>query len=180
MSDSNYPPGDFADRTGEAHGPLFLAPPRLGEDYDDIFKVSNCTSCVFTDITVSAGRQRENALDLNRGSSGNRFSNLRLDGGGQGAILIKGGSSNNFFENVLIYKTSGHSDVMVGGYSQQSQKASTNNRFAGIRREDGKPIRVAWTFTRAKKPIFTNSDVEYQYFWSLVRTVAMELKYLFG
>ena len=179
-ADANYPYGDFADRHGEEIGPLTLKPDNGGANYDDIFKVSHCTDCTFEDIIVSAGLQRENALDLNRESNGNYFRRLTLTPGGQGAILIKGGSSVNTFDDVLIVRPSGHTDIMIGGYSGQSKSKSIGNRFHQVRRSDGEPVRVAWTFTRASKPIITGSKVKYQYGWSLIRTIAMELKYLFA
>jgi hypothetical protein len=177
-TDNNYPPGDFADRLGDSFGPLLLAPVRDGADYDDIFKVSHCSGCTFNEITVSAGQQKENAIDLNRESYANLFNGLKLDGGKQGAILIKGGSCGNIFNDVLITNASGHSDVMIGGYSGQSKKTSRGNRFVGIRRIDGKPVRYAYTFTRAEKPIFVDSNVKFQFWWSLVRTIAQEFSYL--
>jgi hypothetical protein len=180
MADRNYPPGDFADRTNEVVGPLVLAPEEGGAGYDDVWKVSNCVGCQFSGIEVKAGKQRENAQDLNRYSSANRFTGLVLDAGGQGAILAKGGSSDNTWDDVLIRKAGGNSDVMIGGYSQQSRATSKNNRFNNIRREDGKPVRYAYTFLRAHRPRFTNSKVEFQFWWSLVRTIDQEIKYLFA
>lgn len=178
IPDHNYPAGDFADRHGESIGPLVLQPDNGGASYDDVFKVSHCTDCQFSDIAVKAGLQRENGIDLNRDSDGNTFSRLSLDGGGQGAILVKGGSSVNTFDDILICRAGGHSDIMIGGYSGQSKEASVGNRFHNVRRADGEPVRVAWTFTRASKPIITGSKVKYQYLWSLVRTIAMEWSYM--
>lgn len=178
MADRNYPPGDFANRSGERIGPLVLAPEDGGAPYDDIFKVSHCVGCVFTDVDVKAGKQRENGLDLNRDSSGNTFTRLVLDAGGQGAILVKGGSSDNTWNNVLIRKAGGNTDVMIGGYSGQSRATSKDNAFDYIRRADGKPVTYAYTFTRAERPRFTNSNVKFQFWWSLVRTIAQEWKYL--
>lgn len=180
MADRNYPPGDFSGRINELHGPLVLAPEDRGAPYDDIFKVSNCVGCSFIGVEVAAGAQRENAQDLNRESCSNRFTNLVLDAGGQGAILVKGGSSGNTWRNVVIRKASGHTDVMIGGYSGQSRATSRNNRFDGIQREDGQSVRYAYTFLRAHRPRFTNSKFKFQFWWSLVRTIAQEWKYLFG
>lgn len=178
MSDNNYPPGDFADRTSETVAALVLTPPDGGSAYDDIFKVSHCVGCAFNGVEVNAGKQRENAQDLNRESCDNTFRSLVLDAGGQGAILAKGGSSDNTWDDVLIRQATGHSDVMIGGYSGQSRATSRNNRFNNIRREDGKPVRYAYTFIRAHRPRFTNSNVEFQFCWSLVRTIYTELRYL--
>jgi hypothetical protein len=176
--DRNYPPGDFADLLSKEFSGLRIAPPDDGAAFDDIWKVSHCRTCTFTDIEVTAGRQRENALDLNRESSFNAFKDLTLDAGDQGAILIKGGSSFNRFQDVLIRKVGGHTDIMIGGYSGQSKEKSAGNLFDSVRREDGQPVRYAYTFTRASRPIFKNSNVRFQFWWSLVRTVAMEFKYL--
>lgn len=177
--DHNYPPGDFSDRNAEPFGVIELSPSDAGRGYDDIFKVSHCTGCRWESVTVNAGKQRENAQDLNRESCANHFGELIADAGGQGAILVKGGSCNNHWDRVLIRKAGGHTDIMVGGYSGQSKKPSKNNRFEVAERSDGKPVRVAWTFTRAEKPTFgPNCKVRYQYFWSLVRTIAQEISYL--
>lgn len=180
MPDHNYPPGEFAGKTGETVMDLVLEPPDGGAGYDDIWKLSRTTKCGFFTVTVKAGEQRENALDLNNGSSSNLLSGLKLDAGKQGAILVKGGSCNNLFNSVVITKPGGHSDIMIGGYSAQSRAASVGNIFISVSRSDGKPVRVAWTFTRAEKPKFTNSNVRYQYGWSLLRTIAMEWKYLWS
>lgn len=177
-TDNNYLPGDFADRRGEVFENLVLLPPNWGAEYDDIFKVSHCQECQFRDIEVVAGKQKENALDLNRESLHNRFFRLILDAGKQGAILIKGGSSHNHFDDVEITNPSGHSDIMIGGYSGQSKKATVGTIFNNIRRKDGKPVRYAYTFLRAARPKFTNSKVKFQFWWSLVRTIAQEVSYL--
>ncbi len=179
MPDKNYPSGDFSGCDRVFIDGLVLEPPDQGAGLDDIFKVSNCTNSRFSNIEVRAGFQSENAQDLNRESCHNEFANLVLDAGLQGAILGKGGSSYNSWKNVLIRKPTGHSDVMIGGYSEQSKKTSVGNTFDLVSREDGKPVRVAWTFIRAEKPKFTNSKVEYQYGWSLIRTIYTELKYAF-
>ena len=180
MPDRNYPPGEFDSRHGETVTGLVLEPPDGGVGYDDIWKLSKSTECLFAGVQVKAGKQRENALDLNNGSSANIFIGSRLDAGEQGAVLIKGGSSNNYFNDTLITKVGGHSDIMIGGYSAQSRTASVGNTFDNVRRADGKPVRVAWTFTRETKPVITNSNVRYQYGWSLLRTIAMEWKYLWS
>lgn len=177
-SDVNFPPGDFADRTDERFDAIRLEPENRGAAYDDIFKVSHCQICTWEDVVVTAGHQKENAQDVQRNSWLNRFRRLVLDAGKQGAILVKGGSSHNKWDDVLIRTASGHTDVMIGGYSGQSRGTSENNTFNNIRRKDGKPVRYAFTFFRARKPKFTNSKVEYQFWWSLVRTVAQEWAYL--
>lgn len=177
MKDSNYPPGDFAGLDNEVIGPLVLAPEDGGRAYDDVWKVSNCNGCAFTGIEVQAGAQRENAQDLNRESCGNTFTGSTLDAGGQGAILVKGGSSGNHWRDTVIRNAGGHTDVMIGGFSGQSRDASKGNSFDYIRRKDGKPVRYAYTFTRAERPTFTNSAVEFQFWWSLVRTIHQEWCY---
>lgn len=178
-TDINYPPGDFSGRTAETFGSLELSPPLAGYGYDDIFKVSNCTGCRWDVVTVNAGKQRENIQDLNRESCWNRFEEIVGDAGGQGAILVKGGSSNNRWERVTIRQAGGNSDIMIGGYSGQSKRTSRANHFELVERVDGKPVRVAWTFIRAERPTFgPKCKVKYQYFWSLVRTIAQEFSYL--
>ena len=180
MSDTNYPPGEFANQDGITVAGLILAPPERGAGFDDIFKLSHVTNSLFRGVTVIAGAQIENALDMNNGSSGNVFAGLKLDAGAECAIIVKGGSQDNRFSDVLITRAGGHSDVYLGDYSDQSKEKSSGNRFDNVRRLDDQPVRVAWTFFRAAKPAFTNSHVRYQYLWSLVRTIYVEAKYLFG
>ncbi len=180
MSDTNYGPGDFSDRSGEPIGPLLLNPPAGGAGFDDIFKTSHCTDCVFEDVTVEAGHQRENAWDANRFTKGNVFRRLKLDAGAQPAVYLKCGFSNNIVDDVEITKSGGHSDWYEGDYSDAGGEKNRGNHYSNVRRKDGKPLRVAWTFFRAEKPVFHNSGpVRYQYLWSLIRTLYTELKYLF-
>lgn len=178
--DINYPPGEFANADGLAVTGLTLAPPNSGAGFADILKLSRVTNSRFTGCFIIAGAQSENALDLNNGSSGNVFAGLKLDAGAECAIIVKGGSQDNRFSDVLITRAGGHSDVYLGDYSDQSKEKSSGNRFDNVRRLDDQPVRVAWTFFRAAKPAFTNSHVRYQYLWSLVRTIYVEAKYLFG
>lgn len=176
--DTNFLPGSFANQRGNTFMDVLLIPPNRGAGLDDIFKLSRTVDCVFHNINVQAGAQRENALDINNESCGNTLTHLRLDAGAMNAILIKGGSCNNRFDDVLISKPGGHSDLYVGDYSDQSKKRTTGNTFNDIRRIDGQPVRVAWNFLRAEKPQLTHSKVKYQYFLSLVRTCYVEAKYL--
>lgn len=178
MADKNYV--SYSDVDGVVKEGLRLEPPNLGADFDDILKLSNARNCFFRGVEVVAGRQRENAIDLNRNSSGNRFDETILDAGKQCAILIKGGSCFNIFSDVLIRKPGGHSDIYIGDYSDQSRAKSTDNLFDNVRRSDGKPVRVAWNLVRAEKPVLvTDLDVTYQYLLSFFRTIYVEVKYLF-
>lgn len=182
MGDNNYSPGVFADQTGLAVQDLLLAPPNAGAGFDDLWKLSHCMASTFRNVEVRGGRQKENAQDLNRGSSGNTFAGLVLDAGGQSAILVKGGSSHNGWDDVLIRHAAGHSDIYLGDYAETAAgvpltERSEDNRFNAVRRGDAEPVRVAWTFFRAQRPVFTNSTVRYQYLLSAVRTVYVEIKY---
>ena len=177
--DQNFPPGDFGGQRGSVFMDLLLAPVDRGAGFDDIMKLSRTTDCDFHNITVQAGAQRENALDINNESCRNKLTHLRLDAGGMNAILIKGGSCDNDFDDVLISRPGGHCDLYVGDYSDQSKARSTGNKFNDIRRLDAQPVRVAWNFLRADRPVLTHSKVRYLYALSLVRTIYVELKYLF-
>ncbi len=179
MSDTNFPPGEFADQDRISVSDIVLAPPNLGSSLDDIFKLSHVTNSTFERITVVAGAQIENALDMNRMCCGNTFKQLKLDAGKECAILCKGGSCDNSWDDVELTRAGGHSDIFIGDFSDQSKASSVNNRFNNVRRKDGQPVRVRWTFFRARKPIITNSQVTYQYGWSLISTVYVETKYRF-
>jgi hypothetical protein len=178
MSDLNYPPGEFASQDGLTVADLVLAPPNQGAGFADILKLSRVTKSRFTSVFVIAGAQTENALDLNNGSSGNVFVGLKLDAGQECAVIIKGGSSGNTFSDVLITRAGGHSDLYLGDYSDQSKAKSVSNHFDHVRRLDDQAVRVSWTFFRAEKPTFTNSQVSYQYLRSFFRTIYVEAKYL--
>ena len=179
IPDNNYPYGNWSGISGINIHDLILQPPNRGSAYDDIFKLSAVCNSTFSNVSVVAGSQIENALDMNNGSSGNTFTKLKLDAGHEVAVYIKGGSCNNSFDDVLITKIGGHSDLYLGDYSDQSKAKTTGNKFNNWRRIDGKPVRVSWNFFRADKPVLTDSVVTYQYLLSFVRTCYVELKYLF-
>jgi hypothetical protein len=180
--DHNYAPGGFADRAGKRIGPLLLDPPDQGAGLDDIFKTSGCTDSKFLGITVRAGRQGENGWDANRFCRRNEYRGLQIDGGAQCAVYLKCGFSHNVVEDVLITKAGGNSDWFEGDFSDYyvtSPRGATVNRgntYRNVRRADGKPVRVRWVFTRAEKPRFADSRVEYQYLRSLLSTVYVECK----
>lgn len=177
--DKNYPPGEFAGRTNETFVNLILAPERGGEDYDDVFKCSGVKGCTFDGVTVHAGSQRENAWDSNADSRFNIFRRLRLDAGRGPAVYLKGGFSDNHLDDIEITKGGGHSDLYIGDYSEQSRARSERNTFNNVRRSDGQPVRVSWNLLRAEKPRFTASGpIDYQYLWSIVRTIYVEWCYL--
>jgi len=180
MSDNNYPPGEFANQDGITITDLTLTPPNLGAGLDDILKLSKITKSRFQNVTVVAGAQIENALDMNNGSLGNTFVDLKLDAGQECAIIVKGGSSYNVFSDVTITRSGGNSDIYLGDYSDQSREKSIANHFDNVRRTDGQAVRISWTFFRAEKPTFTSSNVSYQYLLSFFRTCYVEAKYLFS
>lgn len=180
MSDRNYPLGDFANRRNETIGPMILRPKDTGAGVDDVFKNSNCVGCTFNGITVIAGRQRENGWDMNNECCDNTYNDIVIDGGGQSAFLRKGGSCRNTINGLLITTPGANSDWYEGDYSDQSAKKSQGNINRRVFRMDGQPVRVAWAFFRSEKPRFHESGpIRYQYFLSFIRTVYVELKYLF-
>lgn len=180
MADNNFPKGDFSGTLNETIVDLLLQPDNGGTSYDDIFKNSHVKGCTFDGVTVKAGLQRENAWDANNDTRFNTYRRLKFDGGHSPAIYLKGGFCDNRIDDVEITKIGdSHSDWYEGDYSDQSRDKNRRNTRNNVRRSDGKPVRVAWTFFRAEKPRFTNSKVTYQYLWSFVRTIYVECKYLY-
>ena len=176
--DTNWPPGNFCDQDGLLIDGLTLVPPDQGADFDDIFKLSRVTNSIFKNVRVLGGKQRENALDMNRGSCGNCFENLDLYAGEECAILCKGGSSNNSWKETTILRAGGHSDIYIGDYSDQSHEWCRNNRFEDVARSDGEPVRVRWAW--GDRPIITgNSNVKFQYCLSYLSRLYVGLKILF-
>lgn len=181
MSDNNYPPGDFSGTKGQEVGPLTLEPLNGGAEYDDIFKNSKCLGNVFYLITVKAPLCRENAWDANNGCRGNHYVALDLHGGPDApAVYLKDGFCENKIDDVIIRSYAKHSDWFEGDYSSTGGRKCKGNTRNNVRRADGEPVRVRWVFTRAEKPVFTNSKVRYMWFWSIVSTIYVEVKYLIG
>ena len=166
MSDNNYPPGNFCDQDGLMIDGLVLSPPDQGAGFDDIFKLSRVTGSKFYNVTAQAGKQRENALDMNRNSCGNYFSKLKLDAGQECALLCKGGSNGNTWQDVEITRAGGHSDLYFYDYSDQSKKWGSGNAVYNVRRTDGQPVRVRWAW--GWKPIVQGPSVKFQYCLSFV------------
>jgi len=180
MGDVNYPPGDFAGRRGETIGPLQLVPPNEGLGFADIFKNSGCENCEFHDIWEDSYLHSENGWDANNKTKRNHYKNLTLCAGGGPAVYLKDGFCNNVVDGVTIKSYAKHSDWYEGDYSKTGGEKNRGNKYSNVRRADGKPVRVSWTFFRAERPKFTNSGpIRYQWGWSLVRTFYVELKYLF-
>jgi hypothetical protein len=113
-------------------------------EYDDLLKLSAACGMVFRQLViVSGGRNRENAIDLNNGAAGNWFIGAIVESGRQCPIYVKGGSCNNYFEDLLLRNSHGHSDVFLGDYSDQSFERVRGTVIGpGCRRDDGRPIRI--------------------------------------
>jgi hypothetical protein len=178
MSDINYPPGTFADIKGETHTDVLLIPPSNGKGYSDIFKTSHVQECVFDNITVEATEHKENGWDANRSCKRNKFTRLTMPGGGSTAVYLKRGFCDNIIDDVLITRYAQHTDWFEGDYADEGGEKCKRNTRNNVRREDAEPVRVRWTFLRAEKPVFTNSNVKYQWGWSLISTIYVEAKYL--
>ena len=174
--DVNLPAGDFADKDNIIVKNLVLSPPNQGAGFADLFKNSHVTNSTFDGITVNGGQQSENAWDSNRETSGNIYLHLKLTPGKECAVLLKDGFSKNTVDDLEITAHGGNSDWFEGDYSDQGSIKCINNKFNNIRMTDGSPVRVSWTFFRAEKPKFTNSNIKYQYILSLFRTCYVELK----
>lgn len=180
MGDNNYPPGDFAGRVGETIGPLNLVPPDEGRGFSDIFKNSGVQDCTFNDIWEESYLHSENGWDANKKTARNKYNRLTLCAGGGPAVYLKDGFCDNEVNGVTIKSYAKHSDWYEGDYSSTGGARNRGNTYSGVHRADGKAVRVAWTFFRAERPKFKDSGpIRYQWGWSLVRTIYVELKYLF-
>lgn len=173
-----FPPGVFHDIRGERIADIVLIPPNDGAGISDIFKTSHVQACAFEGVQAVAQSHDENGWDANRYCQRNIFKRLVLPAGGSSAVYVKCGFKDNIIDDVLITRYAKHSDIIIGDYSDSGGERCARNKWNDVRRIDGKPVRVRWSFLRAEKPKFTNSKVKYQYGWSLLTTLYGEAKYL--
>ena len=139
-------------------------------EIDDIVKFSHATNIVFNDIIVDGqGQQKENCIDMNRECKNISIIGALLYQGNQNAITIKGGCDTILLKNITIIPRGGNCDIEIGNHSQQSFKKTTNVILDNVKRFDGKPVRLR--VGHADYPTIINSDVEYQWFQSLIAKI---------
>jgi len=131
--------------------------------FDDSLKLSHATNFKGYNLTIYGGS--ENAIDLNRECKMVLFEHLVLVGGGQCAIVVKGGSEDIEFTNVCITKPKGNYDIELGGWSDQSRKKTKRVWLDNVVRPDGKPVRVV--VGNADKPTIIGGNVKILFWRSL-------------
>ena len=172
----------FADRTDEIYDGLNVDPRAEGKDpadFDDLLKISHCRGLVFSNFVVQgAGRQRENAIDLNHECSGIVLIDGTVEAGQQNAITIKGGCTATTLRRIVILRPSKNCDIELGNHSDQSQRRTTHTYAHDVTRSDGRPVRV--TVGNADWPIATgDTQIERQYLRSARLKAYLALKRLF-
>jgi hypothetical protein len=133
--------------------------------FDDILKLSHARfgSVQFCNVDAE-GKQRENAIDMNRECVSVEVKNCRLVSGQQNAITIKGGCYGILLENIEIVPGSGHCDIELGNWSDQSQNKVTQVVIRNVWRTDNKPVRIA--VGHADFPRIEMTHYKYQLFRS--------------
>jgi hypothetical protein len=172
----------FADRRDENHDGLNVDPRAEGKDpadFDDLLKISHCRGLVFSNFVVQgAGRQRENAIDLNRECSGILLIDGTVEAGQQNAITIKGGCTGTTLRRLVILRPSKKCDIELGNHSDQSAQRTTHTYAHDVTRSDGQRVRV--TVGHADWPIATgDTQIERQYFRSYRLKAYLALKRIF-
>jgi len=172
----------FADRRDEHHDGLNVDPRVEGKDpadFDDLLKISHCRGLVFSNFVVQgAGRQRENAIDLNRECSGVLLIGGTVEAGKQNAITIKGGCTNTILRRIVILRPAKKCDIELGNHSDQSAQRTTHTYLHDVTRSDGQRVRV--TVGHADWPIATgDTQIERQYFRSYRLKAYLALKRIF-
>lgn len=109
------------------------------KQWDAILKFSNRHNTSLADLEVAQGK--ENALDINNLSSGLRLSGEWGKWGDEGeqVITVKGGSSNIVITG-HIHSTGKRADIVLGLWSDQSDKPSHHLDLASLFHADGRPI----------------------------------------
>jgi hypothetical protein len=162
--DRNYK--SYADVFGVTIQDARFDPAEAGLDpqaFDDTLKFSNASEVHAENIFVRGGR--ENAVDMNRGCHDIAIQTSTLVGGNQCAIVIKGGSHDIALGDVMIREAVGRYDIELGGWSDQSFEKTRRILLHDVRRDDGKPVRVA--VGHAEKPDIEGGNVKILFFESL-------------
>jgi hypothetical protein len=140
--DINYQ--SFSDVDGVNLDELIVDLPAAGIDaanFSDVVKFSHATNVHIRHLVVRTnGRQREQAVDMNRNCTGIMIDVLELDEGLENALTIKGGCDDITIGRLIIHGSGGHCDVEIGGYS--TTKGKTTRVKIGSVEHDGAATRV--------------------------------------
>ena len=139
--------------------------PEGDETYDDLLKLSHVRSASFRNLVVLGGRQKENAIDLNRGCLDVLIDGAVVQGGRQNAITIKGGCSDITLRDVTIKRGGGNCDIELGNHSDQNFNRTRRVRLIRVRMDDGSPVRLR--VGHADEPSIVDCEVERQFRASL-------------
>lgn len=166
--DANF--RSYADETDLVLEWLSIAPQMEGKDaadFDDLLKFSRVQRARVSRCLIRGnGRQRENAIDLNRGCEDIVIEDCRIEAGRQNAITIKGGCQRVSLRRLAIERAGGHCDIELGNWSDQSPARTIGVTLEDVRRADGKPVRVR--VGNADWPMIRGGNVRIQYFQSYV------------
>lgn len=147
-----------------------ISPALTGEnpaEFDDILKLSHARNGVVRGCFIgAAGLQRENAIDMNRNCERIVVGDCRLASGRQNAVTIKGGCRHIQLQRVRIVPGSGHCDIELGNWSDQSQERVTDVLLEDVIRTDGQPVRVR--LGHADRPAIAGGNVRIDWFGSAV------------
>lgn len=151
MADNNK--FSFADQDGvEKTSVLFQL--TGDESCDDLLKCSKLTNSRFDTCAIYGNANvRENAIDCNRYCENITFSSCSITGGNQSAIVVKGGCKNvRFIACNVTPSPKSWCDVLMDDWSDQSKNPSTGVDLTGLKRTDGKKLRIV--FGRWTKPLY--------------------------
>lgn len=179
-TDKNY--YSIADRTGVTLRGMTLDPRLDGIDpstIDDVLKLSCATSILVESVLVDAGGlQKENAIDMNRVCSGVVIRKCKLVSGKQNAVTIKGGCFDITLDEVEIVPGTGHCDIELGNWSDQSQDYVRDITLRNVNRTDGKPVRLR--VGHAKDITIIGGNVKKDVLASLMVKIFWQYRKIFG
>lgn len=170
MNDTDRNFYSFADVDGRTIEDLRLDAAASDEDplsYDDTLKLSHATNFIGRRLWVQGGS--ENAVDMNRRCGAVRIEDSTFAGGGQCAVVVKGGSTDIALARVTIVEPKGAYDIELGGWSDQSDELTRRISLADVRRGDGQPVRVV--VGRSERPTIVGGNCRVL-FW---RSLALKL-----
>jgi hypothetical protein len=120
-----------------------FANPPDPQNYDDIFKFSNCENVIACKLEIAAGR--ENNVDAVRGSC-YTFAYLNLlSGAGVATMTIKGSINNLKIANCTIGRSNGSCEIELGQFDKYwypGRLPTRNIVIESCESSDGKPIRI--------------------------------------
>jgi hypothetical protein len=178
MSDKDVNYLSFADVEGVILENVYVNPELDGlraADFDDILKLSHVK--YFKGHTLSIVGGSENAIDMNRECFDIQIRDSKVFGGGQCAIVIKGGCQYIHLKNLVIADPVGSYDIELGGWSDQSAKITRKVTLENVTRSDGKPVRLV--LGHAEHPEIIGGNVKVLNLQSIVLQVFILIKSLF-